>query len=149
MENIEKPVCGTFIRLERYKNELLKHIEKCVSAEEIKLTVGWYLLVGTSSGLKKDLLLKTIVDNKELLEIAESLTEEEVQNGRKPPLFRKGDVVEVIVNAKNITYHMGLISEIIYHFKEKEWMYYITENNKKVSKRYGSQDLRLIKKAGI
>lgn len=144
MENFETPICGTLERVKWYRKELLNYIEHCISTEEIKLVVGWYLLYGTNTGLKKEWLMESIINDKELYEIAESLTNEEIINGRKPPLFRQGNLVEVIVNARNTTYHKGIIYAIIYHFKDKDWNYYISENGKKISKRYYSRDLKLI-----
>lgn len=93
--------------------------------------------------------VESILDYKEFYELAKSLTEEEILIGRKPSSFREGDIVEVIVNVRNTTYHSGVINKVIYHFKEKEWNYYISENGKKISKRYYYKDLRLIEKARI
>ncbi|HEX9063196.1 MAG TPA: hypothetical protein VF941_23735, partial [Clostridia bacterium] len=73
---------------------------------------------------------------------------QEISWGKKPPTFREGDEVEVIVNAKNTTYHRGLISQIIYHGNEKKWFYQIYENGKKVGKRYFEQDLKKIEITG-
>lgn len=137
-------VCGTLERVKWYKEELLRHVKCCITDEAVQLTVGWYLLEGITNGLQKEWLLKAVVDHKELYDIAISLSEEDIQRGRKPPLFREGDMVEVIVNAKNITYHRGMIHTAIYHVKDREWNYYICEDNKKVSKRYCSVDLKLI-----
>lgn len=137
-------ICGTLERVKWYKEELLKNIECCITTEEIKFTVGWYLLEGASNGLKKEWLIESIIDNKELHELAISLTNDDIQRGRKPPLFREGDLVEVTINAKNTTYHKGIIQTVVYHFKNQEWNYYICENGKKVSKRYDSIDLKLI-----
>lgn len=144
MENFEAPICGTLERVKWHKKELLNYIERCISTEDIKVAVGWYLLYGTTNGLKKEWLIESIIDNKELYEVAESLTSEEICSGRKPPLFRQDNLVEVIVNARNSTYHKGIIHTIIYHYQDKDWNYYISENGKKVSKRYYSRDLRLI-----
>lgn len=146
IENNESPVCGTVERLKWLKKEFLDQVENCISVEEIKLTVGWYLSYGTYLGIEKKWLMESILDYKEFYELAKSLTEADILNGRKPPLLREGDFVEVIVNARNITYHRGIIYKIIYHFNEKEWNYYISENCKKISKRYYYRDLRLIKK---
>lgn len=136
-------VCGTLERVKWYKEELLRHIKHCITDEEVQLTVGWYLLEGITNGLQKEWLLKEVVDYKELYDIAIALSEEAIQRGRKPPLFREGNLVEVIVNAKNTTYHKGIIQTITYHFKDHEWYYYICENDRKVSKRYDSTDLKL------
>ena len=137
-------VCGTVERIKWHKEELLRHMKRCITDEEVQFTVGWYLLEGISSGLEKEWLLEMLADDNRLYDMAISLREEDIQAGRKPPLFREGDMVEVIVNAKNTTYHKGIIHTVIYHFKDREWNYYICENNKKVSKRYCEVDLKLI-----
>ncbi len=149
MDNMDVPICGTLTRLELLKKDFIEQIEICISEEEVNLTVGWYLKCGVSIGIPKEWLIDSIHDNIDLYKTVELLTEIDILHGRKPPLFRKGDIVEVIVNAKNTTYHKGFIFKLSYHFDEKEWMYYIMENNKKVSKRYFKNDLRLIKKANL
>lgn len=137
-------VCGTLERTKWYKEELLRCVKSCITDEEVQFTVGWYLLEGISNGIQKEWLLEVLADYNRLYDIAISLSEKDIQVGRRPPLFREGDMVEVIVNAKNITYHKGIIHTVVYHFKDKEWNYYICENNKKVSKRYCAADLKLI-----
>lgn len=55
-----------------------------------------------------------------------------------------GARVEVIVNAKNTTYHTGVIRQMIWHSKHGQWWYFWREENgRKVSKRYMASDLRL------
>ncbi|WP_410495515.1 hypothetical protein QTL86_16730 [Cellulosilyticum sp. ST5] len=137
-------VCGTLERVKWYKEELLRCVKSCITDEEVQFTVGWYLLEGISSGIQKEWLLEVLADYNRLYDIAISLSEKDIQVGRKPPLFREGDMVEVIVNAKNITYHKGIIHTVTYHSKDREWNYFICENNKKVSKRYYAADLKLI-----
>lgn len=70
------------------------------------------------------------------------LTGDEVSQGKSPPEFGKGDKVEVVVNAKNITPHIGSIIEFAWHHKDMKWFFTIEENGKKVGKRYAKEDLR-------
>ena len=63
---------------------------------------------------------------------------------RCPPEFRVGDKVEVILNERNTTPHKGIVNDVIWHFKYEQWFYMISENGKKVSKRYFATDLRKI-----
>ncbi len=70
------------------------------------------------------------------------LTDDEVSQGKPPPEFDKGDQVEVIVNAKNITSHVGSVIDFIWHHEDKKWFFTIEENGKKVGKRYTKEDLR-------
>ncbi len=50
--------------------------------------------------------------------------------------------MEVVVNAKNITPHVGSIIDFAWHHKDKKWFFTIEENGKKVGKRYAKEDLR-------
>ena len=52
-----------------------------------------------------------------------------------------GQRVRVIVNERNKTAHRGTIREVIWHFKDRRYNYYLVENGKKVSKRYFDEDL--------
>lgn len=139
---MEKPICGAGVRLEWLKNEFYCKSLACINAEELKDLAGWYLSEGLRMGFNKNLLLENIKDNEKLKNICDVLTEQEISRGKIPPVFREGDEVEVIVNAKNLTYHRGCISQIIYHGNEKEWFYHICENGKKVGKRYFERDLK-------
>ena len=69
------------------------------------------------------------------------LSDIDVQKGKHPPEFRIGDLVQVIVNAKNITPHCGVVAEAIWHHAEFKWHYRIRENDKLVGKRYSREDL--------
>ncbi|SHJ97741.1 hypothetical protein SAMN02745163_02974 [Clostridium cavendishii DSM 21758] len=149
MDNMDVPVCGKLARLELLKKDFVEQIENCISSEEVNLTVGWYLKYGLAIGIPKECLIESIHDNSDLYKTAKLLTDMDILQGRTPPLFREGDIVEVIVNVKNTTYHKGVIFKTTYHFVENEWMYYIIENNKKISKRYFKNDLALINKANF
>ncbi len=53
-----------------------------------------------------------------------------------PAAFSIGQRVRVILNDRNRTPHSGTIREIIWHFKDQRYNYYLEENGKKISKRY-------------
>ena len=57
--------------------------------------------------------------------------------------------VEVIVNAKNITCHKGVIRQIIWHSKDQRWHFWLEEDGRKVSKRYAAADLRLLQESSV
>lgn len=57
------------------------------------------------------------------------------------PRFAVGQPVRVVVNERNKTAHRGTIREVIWHFKDRRYNYYLVENGKKVSKRYFDEDL--------
>ena len=59
----------------------------------------------------------------------------------KPPLaFSIGDRVRVILAERNQTSRTGTIREIVWHYKDQRYNYYIEENGKKVGKRYFEDD---------
>lgn len=55
----------------------------------------------------------------------------------EPPPFVYGDVVSPVNHPDMI----GKIQTIIWHFKDKDYNYYISVNGKKKSKRYYAEDL--------
>lgn len=144
---MEKAISGYSSRMDWLKTELYKDIERCTNDYEIRKVIAWYLTYGFSIGIDKNDLIDNIKSDERVIVISMSLTDEEILKGKKPPTLRRGDEVEVIVNAKNLTFHRGVIYNSIWHYKEKGWFYYIHEDGKKISKRYCDTDLRLLKKA--
>ena len=59
----------------------------------------------------------------------------------EPPSFVYGDFVSP-VNRPDI---IGKIETLIWHFKDKDYNYYISVNEKKKSKRYFAEDLMIIR----
>jgi hypothetical protein len=59
----------------------------------------------------------------------------------KPPAFSVGQQVRVILNERNRTPRTGSIRQIIWHYKDERYNYYLTVNGKSVSKRYFEEDL--------
>lgn len=57
-----------------------------------------------------------------------------------PPSFEIGDPVKIIGTKKNSA-RRGKIREHIWHHKNTEWMYFINEEGRKVSKRYREDEL--------
>jgi hypothetical protein len=66
---------------------------------------------------------------------------------RPPSKFRAGDAVEVVASDKNRTYHKGRVRQVTWHFKDREWNFFIEENGKKIGKRYLATDLRAVDSA--
>ena len=62
---------------------------------------------------------------------------DKIKNADKPPAFVYGELVS-IVDSPNI---IGKIEDIIWHFKNNDYNYYISAENGKISKRYYSGDL--------
>jgi hypothetical protein len=57
---------------------------------------------------------------------------------RPPSKFRAGDAVEVIASDKNRTYHKGRVRQVTWHFKDREWNFFIEENGKKNQQKISS-----------
>jgi hypothetical protein len=110
-------------------------------------SVEWYLVRGFSIGFSIEELLYEIKDNEVVFNISKSFSIESILKGKPLPAFYIGDEVEVILNESNRTDHRGFIHERGWHVKDKQWYYYIVENNKPVKKRYFEHDLNLIIKS--
>lgn len=64
-----------------------------------------------------------------------------VLEGRLPrPVWLPGDDVRVVPNERN-TERRGTIRLVIWHHKQQQWMYYIRQSGRAVSKRYWAVDL--------
>jgi len=57
------------------------------------------------------------------------------------PTFALGQKVRVILSERNKTVRIGTIREIIWHYKDHRYNYYLEVEGKKVSKRYLEADL--------
>jgi len=60
------------------------------------------------------------------------------------PEFSMGQSVRVRLNERNQTPREGAISDIVWHFKDQRYNYYLEERGKKVSKRYHADDLESV-----
>jgi hypothetical protein len=59
---------------------------------------------------------------------------------KPPPAFSVGQRVRVILNERNRTARTGTIRQIIWHYKEQTYNYYLDVNGKRISKRYYEKD---------
>lgn len=57
------------------------------------------------------------------------------------PKFAVGQAVRVIVNGRNRTAHQGTIRDVVWHFKDRRFNYYLLAEFKRVAKRYLDEDL--------
>ncbi len=55
--------------------------------------------------------------------------------------FKVGQRVRVILNERNRTARTGTIRQIIWHYKDQSYNYYLDVNGKKISKRYYEEDI--------
>jgi hypothetical protein len=145
MEN-QEAISGYSVRIDWLKDELYKSISNCINEKEIRETIAWYFTYGLSIGIEKNDLIDCIKSDDYIYKISMLLTDDEILNGKKMPTLRNGDEVEVILNAKNLTFHKGIICDMKWHFNDQKWFYYIFENGKKISKRYSREDLKLLKR---
>ena len=60
------------------------------------------------------------------------------------PAFSVGQRVRVILNERNRTARTGTIRQIIWHYKDECYNYYLDVNGKKISKRYYEVDIELL-----
>lgn len=58
-----------------------------------------------------------------------------------PQEFRLGQRVRVLVNERNRTARSGVVANVVWHFKDACYHYYLEVDGKKVSKRYLARDL--------
>lgn len=58
-----------------------------------------------------------------------------------PPEHPLGSFVRVVLNDRNRTPRRGRVREVVWHFKDGRYNYYIEENGQKVTKRYLAEDL--------
>lgn len=64
-----------------------------------------------------------------------------------PPRYPIGSLVRVILNDRNKTARHGRVRQVIWHFKDERYNYYIESDGKKVSKRYLADDLQPVNTA--
>jgi hypothetical protein len=57
------------------------------------------------------------------------------------PVYQVGQPVRVVPGERNHTARRGTIREIIWHYKNQRFYYFIEETGKRVSKRYQADDL--------
>ena len=60
------------------------------------------------------------------------------------PEFAVGDRVAVRVNERNRTAHVGEVRQVKWHIKDARYNFYLSENGKKISKRYLAEDLERV-----
>jgi hypothetical protein len=61
-----------------------------------------------------------------------------------PPAFSVGQRVRVILNDRNRTARTGTIRQVIWHFKDRRYNYYLDVNGKRISKRYYEEDFERV-----
>jgi hypothetical protein len=144
MNNEDAPITSHHSRAEWFVGELKNRLSsKSADFVGTKSIVAWYMSFGYSMGLQRETLEAALSSSPDLQAIASSLNEDDISQGKPPPEFKEGQLVEVIVNGRNSTYRKGTIRGLGWHHQERQWLFFIEENGKKVSKRYEARDLRL------
>lgn len=115
---------------------------RALQLEEVRDLVAWCVKYGHSLAVPRAVLEHALLQSPDLHSIAVALTDNEVSAGKPPMEFMQGQEVEVIVNARNLTYHRGTVRSATWHFNEQKWMYLLEEAGRRVSKRYEARDLR-------
>ena len=140
-----EPVNSYQTGLESLYKELVRQLnDRNASNVEVREIIAWYLSYGFNLGYKRADLEASFLQQPELQQIATDLSENEISEGKPVPEYIIGDNVEVIVNGRNTTYHRGVIVSVNWHHKDKQWNYILEANGKKVSKRYGAQDITCV-----
>jgi hypothetical protein len=144
MDDSDQPISGYVVRLQRMREELSRQLAApTASVAGPRNIVAWYLQNADAALVRRSDLVQMLRDDPQLLEMARSLSEEEISAGKPAPKFGHGDAVEVIVNAKNITYHKGRVRLVQWHSQERHWHYLLEDDQgRNVSKRYLAEDLR-------
>jgi len=60
------------------------------------------------------------------------------------PEFAVGDRVAVRVGERNRTCHVGEVHQVVWHFKDARYNYYLSADGKKISKRSFAEDLERV-----
>jgi hypothetical protein len=146
MNDSDQPISGYGVRLQRMREELSRQLAApTASIAGTRSIVAWYLQSADAAMVRRPDLMQMLSDDAQLLQVAQSLSDEEIGAGKPAPTFNNGDAVEVIVNAKNITYHKGRVRLVQWHDKERHWHYLLEDDQgRNVSKRYIAEDLRLV-----
>ena len=140
-----QPITSHHTRLEWLAAELKRQLASPgATVVDEKSVVGWYLSYGYSLGLSRDELHFYLRSIPSARAVAERMSEDEIALGKPAPEFVQEQRVEVLVNAKNTTYHSGTVQAVTWHHKEGKWYFTLEENGKKVSKRYEARDLRAV-----
>ena len=140
----EKPVSGYGVRLEQHRTEFWRFWQLCENETERVDLIKWYF-EGDCLGLKREDLLGAVHGEAAVEELLDGSEFAQGTAGKHPPEFRQGDLVEVIVNAKNLTHHVGTVRDAIWHLRDRRWNFYILAGGKKVGKRYLTSDLRRLR----
>ena len=77
----------------------------------------------------------------DLLRVLASLTPGETAISAPPPALRVGQAVRVEAGNRSNTPREGVVTERVWHHKDRKWMYFIRPAGKKISKRYFLEEL--------
>jgi hypothetical protein len=140
----QHPVSGYTTRLQHQLEHLNAEMTRCINDEERVDLIKWYFANGIKFGSARDDLEEQISGVSMFTRLLSHSRFSSTEDGKYPPHFRIGDPVQVVVNAKNITPRSGKVRDFIWHYKNGEWTYLISENGKAISKRYLKSDLILL-----
>ncbi len=136
-----EPVSGYDVRLEAHLNALHRYWPKCVNDDEQASLLKWFLN-GDLLGLEREELFELLSEHSEFQDVLSEMAANDPVGGQYPPEYRYGEHVEVIVNAKNLTHHVGTVRKAIWHSKDRRWNFYLEVGGKNIGKRYLAVDLR-------
>jgi hypothetical protein len=109
-----------------------------------KSAVAWYMRFGFSMGVSRADLQAALSSVPELHAIAVRLSDEEVCEGIPPPEFARGQLVEVIAGPGSAPSHKGTVRGLCWHQQEGQWVFFIKEDRRNMSRLYETKDLRAV-----
>jgi hypothetical protein len=143
----DQPIAQGRTRLEWLTRQLKRKLEVAGLTDtdtdtETEPAVVWYMRIGFSLGVSRTELQAALSATPALHGVAANLSEEEVTEGKPPPEFAKGQLVEVIAGPGGASRDKGTVRGLCWHQKEGRWIFFIKDNDRNVSKLYEAKDLR-------
>lgn len=139
----DPPTAPGRTRLEWLTGQLKRKLEIAGPGDaETKAAVVGYLRVGFSLGVSRAELHAALSAMPALHAIAVDLPQEEVTQGKPPPEFAKGQIVEVIAAQDDTARGTATVRGLCWHQKEGRWIFFIREGCRNVSRLYDAKDLR-------
>jgi hypothetical protein len=139
----DPPIAPGRTRLEWLTRQLKRKLEIAGLADtETKAAVVWYMSLGFSLGVNRSELQAALSATPAFHAIALNLPEEEVTQGKPPPEFAKGQIVEVIAAQDDRARGTATVRGLCWHQKEGRWIFFVREGCRNVSRLYDANDLR-------
>ncbi len=146
----DEPVSGYSVRLDRTRRQFEGFLVEQRHPEGVRGIVAWIFRHARYIGIR-DEHTRAVVDSVAechpahrscILAALEDIDEQSISVAAHPPELDIGQIVRVILNARNLTPHEGPISERTWHHSDRRWIYIMSDGGRRVSKRYYIDDLQ-------